>query len=128
MSDAFIRCKYIVSGPKCDKLIKEGAKLIECVDDVTEALSYMGKQLESTVSAAVANATEKVERPLFDVSQLNLSDAEKLIYDCLGDEPVHVEQIIAESDLSPGSINASLISLRLKGLIKQLPGNLFLRN
>ena len=38
-----------------------------------------------------------------------------------------IEQIIGEADLSPGSINAGLISLRLKGLIRQLPGNLFLR-
>ena len=29
MNDIYIRCKYIISGPKCDKLIKEGAIIIE---------------------------------------------------------------------------------------------------
>ena len=72
-------------------------------------------------------ATEAVEKPLFDLSQLKLSEAEKLIFDCLGNEPIHIDEIIDESDLSPGSINARLISLQLKGLVKQLPGNLFLR-
>ena len=109
------------------QLIKQGAKLIESVEDVMEALGYIGKQLESHAAAAAAKASEKVETPLFDASQLNLSDSERTIYDYLSKEPSHIDQIIAETDLAPGSINAGLISLRLKGLIKQLPGNLFLK-
>ncbi len=109
------------------QLIKQGAKLVESVEDVTEALGYIGEQLHGHVSTAAAEASEKFETPLFDVSRLNLSEDEKKIYDCLGKEPLHTEQIIAETDLAPGSTNAGLISLRLKGLIKQLPGSLFLR-
>jgi DNA processing protein len=109
-------------------LIKQGAKLVESVEDVMEALGYIGEQLQSHVSAAAADACEKVETPLFGASQFNLSDNEQAIYDCLGKEPLHADQIIAETDLPAGSINAGLISLRLKGLVKQLPGNLFLRN
>ena len=110
------------------QLIKQGAKLVESVEDVMEALGYIGEQLQSHVSAAAAKASQRIETPLFDVSQLNLSEDEKTIYDCLGKEPLHVEQIIAGTDLAPGSINAGLISLRLKGLIRQLPGSLFLRH
>jgi DNA processing protein len=109
------------------QLLKQGAKLIDSVEDVTEALGYIGAQLKTHTSAAAEKATEKIEKPLFDVSQLNLSDNERTIYDCLDKEPVHTDQIIADTDLPPGSINAALISLRLKGLIKQLPGSLFLR-
>ncbi len=110
------------------QLIKQGATLIESVEDVMEALGYIGEQLQSHVSAAATKASEKIETSLFDVSQLNLSDCEKTIYDCLSKEPLHIEEIIAEVDSTPGSINASLISLRLKGLIKQLPGSMFLKN
>ncbi len=109
------------------QLIKQGAKLIESIEDVMEALGYIGKQLQSHAATAAAKASEKVETPLFDVSQLNLSDSERTIYDCLDKEPLHVDQLITETDLAPGNINAGLISLRLKGLIKQLPGNLFLK-
>jgi len=109
------------------QLIKQGAKLVESVEDVMEALGYIGEQLQSHVNAAAAKASEKVETPLFDVSQLNLSEDERTIYDCLSKEPLLVDQIIAETDLAAGSINAVLVSLRLKGLIKQLPGSLFLR-
>jgi DNA processing protein len=110
------------------RLIKQGAKLVESVEDVMEALGYIGERLQSHVTAAAAEASERIEKPLFDVSQLNLSGNEKTIYDCLSKEPLHIEQIIAGTNLTPGGINAGLISLRLKGLIRQLPGSLFLRH
>jgi DNA processing protein len=110
------------------RLIKQGAKLVESVEDVMEALGYIGERLQSYVTAAAAKASEMIEKPLFDVSQLNLSGNEKTIYDCLSKEPLHIEQIIAGTNLTPGGINAGLISLRLKGLIRQLPGSLFLRH
>jgi DNA processing protein len=110
------------------QLIKQGAKLIESVEDVMEALGYIGRQLESHVTAAAAKASEKIETPLFDASRLNLSDPEKMIYDYLSREPSHIDRIMTDLDLEPGGINAALISLRLKGLIKQLPGNLFMKH
>jgi len=110
------------------QLIKEGAKLIESVEDVMEALGYIGEQVQDYVSDAAAKAMEKIDAPLFDISRLKLSGDEKTIYDYLGKEPLHIEQIITETKLTAGSINAGLISLRLKGLIKQLPGSFFLRN
>jgi len=109
------------------KLIKEGAKMIESIEDVIEGLGYIGEQLGNHVNKAAEKATRKIEMTMIDIDQLNLSDTEKLIYDCLSDEPVHIDEIIDEADLSPGSINAGLISLRLKGLIRQMPGSLFLR-
>jgi len=109
------------------QLIKQGAKLIESVEDVMEALGYIGEQLQSHVTAAATEACEKLDAPLFDANQLNLTDSERTIHSCLSKEPLHIDQIIADTDLSPGTVNAGLVSLQLKGLIKQLPGNLFLR-
>ncbi len=109
------------------QLIKQGAVLIESVEDIMEALGYYGRQLTEHVSTATQKAKEIINRPLFDIKDLNLSNDETRIYKCLNREPSHIEQIIAEADLTPGIINAGLISLRLKGLIKQLPGSLFAR-
>ncbi len=109
------------------QLIKDGAKLIETIEDVTEALGYIGEQLKKHAGDAATRAAEKARAPLFDISQLKLNSDEKRIYGSLNKEPLHVEQIITDTKLTPGSTNASLVSLRLKGLIKQLPGNLFLK-
>ena len=82
------------------QLIKDGARLIESVEDVTEALGQIGVQLEQHVSAAAANASERAERTLFDVSQLKLSDAERSALDFLQSEavawqlPYEVRQLI----------------------------------
>ncbi len=108
-------------------LIKDGAKLIESVEDVMEALGYIGKQLHDHASDAAGQAKAKIETPLFDVSELNLTDYERKVYDCLDGEPLHIDQIIATTDIEPGLINASLISLRLKGLIKQFPGSFYIK-
>jgi DNA processing protein len=110
-----------------NRLIKEGAKLVESVEDIMDALGYIGEELKGHAASAAEQAERKIDAPLFDAGQLKLSDTERTVYDCLGREPIHLEQIIAEADLGAGDINAALISLRLKGLIKQLPGNMFVR-
>jgi DNA processing protein len=110
-----------------NRLIKEGAKLVDSVEDIMESLGHIGKQLNEHVGATAASVAAEVEMPLFDLSRLNLTAAEKSVYDCLNTDPAHVEQVIAASELPAGSVNAAVVSLRLKGLIKHLPGNMFAR-
>lgn len=107
------------------RLIKEGAKLIENVEDVMEALGYIGDQLKDHTALTAKETTEKVEMPLLETTKFNLKGHEKTIYDALGKEPLHIDQVIADTSLPAGAVNAGVVSLRLKGLIKQLPGNLF---
>ncbi|MHC4360902.1 MAG: DNA-processing protein DprA, partial [Planctomycetota bacterium] len=68
----------------CHRLLKQGATLVESVEDVMQALGYIGEQLESHAKASAAEAAEVIDRPLFDSSLLNLSGDERMIYDCLG--------------------------------------------
>ncbi|UCG57096.1 MAG: DNA-processing protein DprA [Phycisphaerales bacterium] len=110
------------------RLIKDGARLIESVEDVMEALGYVGEQLKDHVSATAAEATERAQEPLFETKQLRLSEDEKKLYERLNKEPTHIEQIIADSQMTPGIVNAGLISLQLKGLVKQFPGSMFARS
>jgi len=107
------------------QLIKQGAKLVENVEDIMEALGYIGEQLKEHTALAASEATEKVEKPLFETARFNLKGYEKTVYEALGKEPLHIDQLITDTNLPAGTVNAGVVSLRLKGLIKQLPGNLF---
>lgn len=110
-----------------NKLIKDGARLVDSVEDIMESLGSIGSRLKNHITLVADSVTAKYEMPLFDVNKLNLSAAEKSVYDCLNADPAHVEQVIADTELPAGSVNAAVVSLRLKGLVKQLPGNMFVR-
>jgi DNA processing protein len=109
------------------RLIKDGAKLIETVDDIMEALGYIGEQLKDHTALTAKQTAEKVESPLFETTKFNLKGHEQTVYNALGKDPLHIDQLIADTNLPAGAVNASVVSLRLKGLIRQLPGNLFIR-
>lgn len=108
-----------------NSLIKQGAKLIENIEDVMEELGSVGDGIKDVVVKTATAAHKQREAPLFDAAKSSLKGNEKTIYDTLGSGEMHCDQIINECDLPAGKVNASLMALRLKGIIKQLPGNFF---
>ncbi|MBN2455261.1 MAG: DNA-processing protein DprA [Sedimentisphaerales bacterium] len=109
------------------RLIKQGAKLVESVEDVMEALGYIGEQLHKHACSSAAKASQRIEAARHGQFQLKLTEKETKIYGCLTKEPLYIDQIAAGTNLAAGTVNAALISLQLKGLIKQLPGSSFVR-
>jgi DNA processing protein len=57
-----------------------------------------------------------------------LQGAEALLFDLIGLEPIHVDQLADRSSLSPSLLLAALSSLEIQGLIRQLPGKRFALN
>ncbi len=111
----------------CHKLLKQGARLIENIDDIMDTLGHVGEGLKEYSEAAAEDATHQAQGSLFDLSRLNLTDEETAILSHLNSEPVHLEELIAHTQLPVGKVNAAVISLQLKGIIKQLPGNMFIK-
>ena len=98
----------------CNLLIKEGkAKLVECVDDVTaELTSKLWPRPQNTVPAPPQS----------------LSFFEKSVYDVTSETPLHLDRIAGRLELSPADVLVNLLSLQRKGLVKQMPGRVFMRN
>lgn len=111
----------------CHKLLKQGARLIDSIEEVMDALGHVGDGLKGHVGAATKKAEQGAEQSLFDLSRLNLTDAENAILGQLNSEPVHVEDLIHLTQLSAAKVHSCVISLQLKGLIRQLPGSMVIK-
>jgi len=97
-----------------NRLIKEGAKLVESSEDILEEILPQWKREKEIV--------QKVETPRPD-----LTEEEKILYDLLGETPLHIDVLIRESQLDPGKVSSILLNLELGGLISQWPGKCFTR-
>lgn len=98
----------------CHFLIKQGAKLIENSDDVLDELGLNYRFVPKT------DTLKKAPPP-------PMEGAEKTIYEMIGDYPVHIDQIVRQGNLKPGEVSSLLMRMELKGLIRQLPGKMFVR-
>jgi len=120
----------LIDNPSCagsHKLIKQGARLIDSIEELMDALGCIGQDLKGHAVQTAEIAERKAQKTLFDVSELNLSDPERQVYACFDGRPLHLEELIARTDLPAGTIYAATVSLQLKGLVKQLAGNTFVR-
>jgi len=92
-----------------NRLIKQGAKLVECVEDILDELP------DRPVRLGHADA-----RPDF-----GLTPQEAALYTVLAESPLHIDEIIVKSALTVGEVSATLLRLELKGAIMQLSGKIF---
>jgi len=102
-----------------NQLIKQGAKLVTCAEDVIE-------ELPTPIRAALLQAEkpEAEQRNLLAAAALNGS--EKKLYDLLNtDQPVHIDDLVERSGLNSSEVLATLFNLEMKGVIRQLPGKQF---
>ncbi len=103
-----------------NQLLREGAKLVTCVEDILEELRLAPQPAisQSTTSPAPTDQTESAltadERRLLD--QLN------------SDEPLDLDTLTVKTNLSAATCAATLLSLELKRVVKQLPGKRFVRS
>jgi DNA processing protein len=93
-------------------LIKQGAKLIENVDDILEEFD-MGR-----ASGGKAN------KP--DHSQLSIDEMKIISF--LTREPKHIDELSAQSGMSAHEALGILSMLEIKGQVEQLPGKYFILN
>lgn len=114
---------FAVPGAVSDKrrsgtnfLIKEGrAFLTETVEDI---LAELAPRLKAVLkNQALASREAPPDLSLF----------EKQLFDVLQDEPMHIDALAGHSHMATSDALVHLLSLELKGAVRQLPGKMFVR-
>lgn len=100
----------LISNPNCQgiyQLLKGGAGLVTCAQDIFDALGWEFSQSEN---------------------KLELNNDEKIIYDLIALEPKSFDIITKDVDFEIGNLMVNLTQMELKGLIKQINGKYYISN
>lgn len=117
---------YVIPGPidslvaaGCNALIKQGAQLVTSVEDILgdpfsklSSSKVSGQGLSSDVACSDAMLAELRGLSANEIKMITLVDFQCTSFDLL----------MASSDLAPGDLSQTLVSLELKGLIYSVPG------
>ena len=91
----------------CHQLLRDGAKLVEKVDDVVDELGHW--------------------RPPGPMSAPALAPEDECVYALLSREPRHIDDLSRDSTLPSQDLLDALLRLELDGLVDQVAGKRFLR-
>lgn len=131
------------------KLINNGAKLINTVDDLLDELPpYALNQIQSqslTASGAdmetessqkppaekpdtkpkTIQPPPEVPQPVKSAPPPDLTPDEKTVFDAIEVPASHIDTIVRTTQLPIGQVSSVLLMLELKGIVQQLPGKQF---
>lgn len=99
------------------RLIRQGAKLVETVEDIVEEIS---PQL-----LAAAPRNQKSRGPVLPPG---MGPEVRRVFEMILGGPLHIDEVIQASGLSAGKVSEILLDLEIGGFLRQLPGKRFKGN
>ena len=93
------------------RLLKEGAKLVETVQDI-----------QDEICVNVATVHDAEQHPAV---HLDMPPDSRSVYQIMGEVPTHIDELIAQTGFASSHVTAILLDLELNGFIKQYPGKRF---
>lgn len=101
-----------------NRLIKQGARLIESVDDVLEELNLEQKLSYLAGGKDIDSCGQK---------GIKLDKCEVLVYNLLSSEPRYIDELSEAAGMNISDISRILLNLEMRKFIRQLPGKNFVR-
>ena len=99
-------------------LIKQGAKLVSCVEEILEDLQICpAAKSQHNRNAAVGPALDT-----------GMQQEEDKVYSLIPEESIELDSLAEKTNMDIPKISGILLKLQLKKLIKQLPGKQFIKN
>lgn len=100
----------------CHRLIRDGAKLVETVEDILEELGPL-------YQATVRDDGHVVRHP----AELSLNEVEQKVLSAIGDRATAIDQIVAETALPVPQVLSILSVLEMRHVIRRLSGSTVVR-
>ncbi|MCB1937126.1 MAG: DNA-processing protein DprA [Nitrosomonas sp.] len=106
----------------CHLLIKEGAKLVESIQDILVELNSPAQFKFHPTKAARSTHGEKQQ-----FSECTQTNEGMLLLQYLGHDVIDIDTLCARSGLTVESVSAMLLTLELEGYVSSLPGGCYQR-
>ena len=103
----------------CHRLLRQGARLVETVDDIFA-------ELEPIIGEMKRIAQEN-PRSGVDLRAPSLDKEYEILLDALGFEPAGLDMLVVRTGLKAGAVASMLLILELEGRVQQQPGGRFSR-
>ena len=100
----------------CHRLIRDGAKLVESVDDVLEELGPLATPTPGQDGREVRHPVE-----------LQLNEPEQAVLAVVDDDPTSIDDIVVASGLGVPNVLSTISVLEMKRLIRRVSGNRVIR-
>jgi len=112
----------------CHLLIKEGAKLVENIQDILDELnSSIQYRFQTRKSVQVYPTAQITQAKTQQSSECSQIDESALLLKCLGHDVIDIDTLCARSGLTVESVSAMLLTLELNGCVSCLPGGCYQR-
>jgi len=115
----------------CHRLIRDGAKLVETVEEIMQELAPMAGQLAVELKSRIGlkesgRGTSRLDNAAGE-PQLDEDPEYRMLWSCLGFDPKPIDSIIEQSGLTTRAVSAMLLLLELRGKVEAHPGGSYSR-
>jgi DNA processing protein len=105
----------------CHRLIRDGATLVTCADDVLEGLGPLAVP-------AAATSADGTSRSIHHPAEIQLNDQELRVLQAIDREPTDIDEIVDRCGLPVQRVLATLSVLEMRHLARRVSGTAMCRN